>query len=240
MEIYMRLYPAVGLMCIIWVFNSSISAQDLTGEDKYTYLKQLDHFLSIPNNGLYIEHIEPNIEWLIEAFSQLDFDAKRLETNGQPLFFAQKISREDLPTVLFYMHLDGQSVDSSAWNQPSPYEPVYKSRTEMGDWQIMSEEVPKPPYDQEWRIFARSASDDKGPIIMLLAALQELQKERQELAYNVKIILDSEEERGSPHLLSSVQRYSDLLSSNYLVVSDGPMHDSGLPTLTYGVRGLPE
>jgi acetylornithine deacetylase/succinyl-diaminopimelate desuccinylase-like protein len=75
--------------------------------------------------------------------------------------------------------------------------------------------------------YARSASDDKGPIIMLLAALQELQKEKQELAYNVKIILDSEEERGSPHLLSSVQRYSDLLSSDYLVVSDGPMHDSG-------------
>ena len=49
----MRLYPAVGLMCIIWVFSSPISAQDLTGEDKYTYLKQLDHFLSIPNNGLY-------------------------------------------------------------------------------------------------------------------------------------------------------------------------------------------
>ena len=238
MEIYMRLYPAVGLMCIIWVFNSPISAQDLTGEDKYTYLKQLDHFLSIPNNGLYNEHIEPNIEWLIEAFSQLDFDAKRLETDGQPLFFAQKIRREDLPTVLFYMHLDGQSVDSSAWNQPSPYKPVYKSRTEMGDWQIMSEEVPEPPYDREWRIFARSASDDKGPIIMLLAALQELQKERQKLAYNVKIILDSEEERGSPHLLSSVQRYSDLLSSDYLVVSDGPMHDSGLPTLTYGVRGI--
>ena len=234
----MRLYPAVGLMCIIWVFSSPISAQDLTGEDKYTYLKQLDHFLSIPNNGLYNEHIEPNIEWLIEAFSQLDFDAKRLETNGQPLFFAQKIRREDLPTVLFYMHLDGQSVDSTVWNQPNPYEPVYKSRTEMGDWQIMSEEVPEPPYDQEWRIFARSASDDKGPIIMLLAALQELQKEKKELAYNVKIILDSEEERGSPHLLSSVQRYSDLLSSDYLVVSDGPMHDSGLPTLTYGVRGI--
>ena len=73
---------------------------------------------------------------------------------------------------------------------------------------------------------------------MLLAALQELQKEKKELAYNVKIILDSEEERGSPHLLSSVQRYSDLLSSDYLVVSDGPMHDSGLPTLTYGVRGI--
>lgn len=238
MKKYMRLYPAVGLMCIIWVFSSPISAQDLTGEDKYTYLKQLDHFLSIPNNGLYNEHIEPNIEWLIEAFSQLDFDAKRLETNGQPLFFAQKIRREDLPTVLFYMHLDGQSVDSTVWNQPNPYEPVYKSRTEMGDWQIMSEEVPEPPYDQEWRIFARSASDDKGPIIMLLAALQELQKEKKELAYNVKIILDSEEERGSPHLLSSVQRYSDLLSSDYLVVSDGPMHDSGLPTLTYGVRGI--
>ena len=238
MKKYMRLYPALGLMSIIWVFSSPISAQDLTGEDKYTYLKQLDHFLSIPNNGLYNEHIEPNIEWLIEAFSQLDFDAKRLETNGQPLFFAQKIRREDLPTVLFYMHLDGQSVDSTVWNQPNPYEPVYKSKTEMGDWQIMSEEVPEPPYDQEWRIFARSASDDKGPIIMLLAALQELQKEKKELAYNVKIILDSEEERGSPHLLSSVQRYSDLLSSDYLVVSDGPMHDSGLPTLTYGVRGI--
>ena len=97
----MRLYPAVGLMCVIWFFSIPISAQDLSSEDKYTYLKQLDHFLSIPNNGLFNEHIEPNIEWLIEVFSQLDFDAKRLETYGQPLFFAQKIRREDLPTVLF-------------------------------------------------------------------------------------------------------------------------------------------
>ena len=61
---------------------------------------------------------------------------------------------------------------------------------------------------------------------MLLAALQELQK-KQELAYNVKIILDSEEERGSPHLLSSATILGSAFS-DYLVVSDGPMHDSGL------------
>ena len=165
----------------------------------HTYLKQLDHFLSIPNNGLFNEHIEPNIEWLIEAFSQLDFDAKRLETYGQPLFFAQKIRREDLPTVLFYMHLDGQSVDSSAWNQPSPYEPVYKSKTEMGDWQIMSEEVPEPPYDQEWRIFARSASDDKGQLLCYLLLSKNFKKRNRNWLTMSRLFLDSEEERGSSH-----------------------------------------
>ncbi|MEL0011314.1 MAG: M20/M25/M40 family metallo-hydrolase [Bacteroidota bacterium] len=224
----------------IWIVSGTLSleAQTLTDIDKQQYIEQLDAFLSLPNNGLYREHIDPNIDWLIEEFEAFGWETYRLEHEGKPLFFSQYRVDEDLPTVLFYMHLDGQSVDSTAWNQPSPYEPVYKSRGEMGDWIIRTQDIPTPPYDDEWRIFARSASDDKGPIVMLLAALNELKQENKIPAFNIKVILDSEEERGSPNLPGAVKQYRDLLASDYLVVSDGPMHDSGLPTLTYGVRGI--
>ncbi len=203
---------------------------------KAEHFELLQEFLSIPNDANYPEQIEQNIQWLTDRFEELDFVTSILKTQVLPLFFAEQKVDETLPTVLFYMHFDGQPVDSSKWEQENPYDPVIKM-TSGDKWEEV-DNVDIEKLDEDWRIFARSASDDKGPIAMFLSALQAMQAKGVQPKFNIKVILDSMEEKGSPVLAPAVADHKVVLASDYLVVFDGPMHDSGLPTLLYGVRGI--
>ena len=203
---------------------------------KTEHFELLQEFLSIPNDANYPEQINQNIKWLSGKFDEIEFETSILETEALPLFFAEKLIDENLPTVLFYMHFDGQPVDSSKWEQKSPYEPVIKMNSGQGWLKVKDPDYENP--DPNWRIFARSASDDKGPIAMFLSSLQILQSKGIAPKFNIKVILDSMEEKGSPVLAPAVVTHREILASDYLVVFDGPMHDSGLPTLLYGVRGI--
>ena len=196
----------------------------------------LKELLSIPNNANYPDQIEQNIDWLAKQFEELNFETFVLETDALPLFFAEQKVDKNLPTVLFYMHFDGQPVDSSQWEQGSPYDPVIKMRLGEKWEEVDNSDIEN--FETEWRIFARSASDDKGPIAMFLSALQVVQANGAQSKFNIKVILDSMEEKGSPFLAQAVSDHKEILASDYLVVFDGPMHDSGLPTLLYGVRGI--
>jgi len=88
------------------------------------------------------------------------------------------------------------------------------------------------------RIFARSASDAKGPVMMILNALEIMKRNNIELEYNLKVIMDFEEEISSPNLADAVKKYSSKLKSDALLIFDGPKHPSNLPTLTFGARGI--
>jgi len=218
------------ILCLSFI-TVKLSAQRL---NKNEYLNRLTEWLSIPNDANYPDQIKENLDWLDRNFTDAGFEVKRLETKGHPLFFAQKAVDKKLPTVLFYMHFDGQPVDSAKWNQESPYLPVIK-RLQKGEW---VEDKFDPDLISSQRIFARSASDDKGPIMMFLEAHRQLTEQNESLAYNVKVILDSQEEQGSPHLLEAVENNKSLLSSDYFLALDGPMHETLKPTLLFGVRGI--
>jgi acetylornithine deacetylase/succinyl-diaminopimelate desuccinylase-like protein len=233
------------IIILIFVFvivqNDGLLAQFdvgnfLNNSVKTEYLELLQEFLSIPNDANYPEQIEQNIIWLSDKFEKLNFEISILETQALPLFFAEKKVDDDLPTVLFYMHFDGQPVDSNEWDQESPYKPVIKMMKGEG-WE-KAENFNSENLEEDWRVFARSASDDKGPIAMFLSALQLLRSQGKSPKFNIKVILDSMEEKGSPVLAPAVADHKEVLASDYLVVFDGPMHDSGLPTLLYGVRGI--
>ena len=88
------------------------------------------------------------------------------------------------------------------------------------------------------RIFARSASDAKGPVMMIINALEIMKRNNIELEYNLKVIMDFEEEISSPNLADAVKKYSSKLKSDALLIFDGPKHPSNLPTLTFGARGI--
>ncbi len=142
-------------------------------------------------------------------------------------------------TVLFYIHYDGQPVIPEQWAQKSPFEPVVKKRNASGEWQpVTREELFARPLDPELRIFARSASDDKAPIMMFLTAIDLLRSRGQAPALNIKVILDGEEEISSPSLAAMVQANQALFAADAFVILDGPVHDSGRPTLAFGNRGI--
>jgi len=139
--------------------------------------------------------------------------------------------------VLIYLQLDGQPVDSTKWFQESPWVPVLKRQTEDGEWeQIPWERIEN--YDDDWRIFARAASDAKGPVGMFLAALDAIASRQIQPNFNMKVIMDFEEELGSPRLPQAVKDNAGLLSSDMLIILDGPVHITNRPTLVFGARGI--
>jgi len=200
-------------------------------------IDELVQFVAIPNDALETADINRNLNWLTQEFNKRGFNTSVLPTEGQSLFFAALPMVDEKPTILFYMHFDGQSVDPSKWDQPNPYKVALKA-PEGDGFTTMSFEDLKDDIDYDWRLFGRSTSDDKGPIVMFLNAIDLLKKENRQLSFNIKVILDGEEEKSSKPLPNAVKVYKDLLEANFLVINDGPVHNSGKPTVVYGCRGI--
>lgn len=196
--------------------------------------------LSLPNDAHYPADIEKNVQWCEQAFAKRGFTTRRLTTPSVPLLLASRSFRNAAKTVLIYLQLDGQPVDPSKWNQESPWKPVLKEQDKQGNWHIIPWEKLHEGYNPDWRIFARSASDAKGPVAAFLAALDALKELNAEPNYNLKVIMDFEEELGSPHLPDAVNQYRKELAADRMIILDGPRHFSNLPTLSFGARGICE
>ena len=201
-------------------------------------IKNLTGLLNIPNVASNKEDILKNIEFLEKKFSALNFETKQLESEGNPQFYIEKIINEKLPTVLFYLQLDGQPVDSSKWNQPDPFKAVFKKEKNKTEWEEINFDLNSEKYDEEIRVFARAASDAKGPIAMFLTAQEILHSKKFEQKINIKAIFDTEEEIGSPHLVDVIKSNKELLKADFIIVLDGPQHVSNKPTLLFGARGV--
>ncbi len=203
-----------------------------------------DYFelLALPNDAIAPADIRKNVDWLEAAFRKRGFTTQQLPNDGKPMLYAEYPGSDPArKTVLFYMHLDGQPVIAEQWAQKSPWVPVLKRRNAKGDWEEID---PAPlfsgPVDPEWRVFGRASADDKAPIMMMLAAIDALKAGGDELGVNVKVVLDSEEEKGSPSIGAVMKANSDLLRSDAMVIHDGPMHATNRPTLIFGNRGAAE
>jgi len=153
-------------------------------------------FVSLPNVSSDREDVRRNLAWARAAFEARGFSVSLLEAPGIPVFLAERRVEESAPTLLFYLHIDGQAVNPANWDQDDPFVPVLKRAAADGSWEAIPWSSIGEGIDPEWRIFGRAAADDKGPITMLLAALELLEEAGQAPAYNVKVVLDPEEEAG--------------------------------------------
>jgi acetylornithine deacetylase/succinyl-diaminopimelate desuccinylase-like protein len=222
------------------VVFAGVLVEEVTHFSQQNFQEYLD-LLSIDNVAAKPEDIQRNAAYLERSFQKRGFKTQLL-TNaaGRPAVFAQYLrTSPGARTVLFYIHFDGQPVIPADWAQKSPFEPVVKKRDALGKWQeVGRQELFGQPLDPELRIFARSASDDKAPIMMFLTVIDLLQAQKKRPAINIKVILDGEEEIGSPSLAGMTKADPSLLSADALVIFDGPAHDSGRPTLAFGNRGI--
>ncbi len=195
-------------------------------------------FLSQPNDAMYPEDILKLVTWMEKEFAARDLRTQRIETAGSPLLLAERKNPSASGTVLIYLQSDGQPVDKTAWNQADPFEPVLKERGSDGRWEQIPWSSLDGAIDPNWRVFARSAADSKGPMTQFLAALDILNQAGHTLDYNLKVIIDTEEEMGSPHLPQAVIDNRDLLVADLLLIFDGPPHASNRPTVKFGARGI--
>ena len=228
----------IGLLIIAAISVYGYSQDDAQIKAQVAHsIEELRNFVAIPNDALDHADINRNITWLTDKFNARGFNTSKLPTAGESLFFAALPMEDEKPTILFYMHFDGQSVEPSKWEQSSPYEVVLKSR-DAESWKQRPFDDLSEDIDYDWRLFGRSTSDDKGPIVMFLNAIDLLRKNGMELPFNVKVILDGEEEKGSKPLADAVKQYRELLQADFLIINDGPVHASGKPTIVYGCRGI--
>ena len=185
--------------------------------------------------------IQRNAAFLQQAFNRRGFKTQLLTNPAdRPLVLAElKAASAGAKTLLLYIHFDGQPVIPEEWAQKSPFDPVVKQRDGQGAWhEIARDKLLAQPFDPELRVFARAASDDKAPIMMLLTAIDMLKAQGKAPASNIKVILDSEEEIGSPSLAGVVEANAAAFKADALVILDGPVHGSGRPTLVFGNRGI--
>lgn len=200
-------------------------------------LAELTTLLSVPNVAADRENIRRNTALLTDMLARRGLKSEVLETEGNPLVYGALDVPGATRTLLFYAHYDGQPTDPAAWKQATPWTPVLRTgRLEDGG---REREVPADGrFDPDWRLYARSASDDKSPIVALLAALDALRAGDIAVSSNVRVILDGEEEAGSPSLVPAIARYRDKLRADALFILDGPVHPSEKPTLVFGARGI--
>jgi acetylornithine deacetylase/succinyl-diaminopimelate desuccinylase-like protein len=205
-------------------------------------VRELAEFLSIPNVASDTANIQKNAEHLREMLEARGIETHLLPITGRgPVVFGKLIAPAATRTVIFYAHYDGQPVDPAAWTDGTPFEPVLRSNAiEAGGKRIpFPENAAKKPaiYQDDWRIYARSASDDKSPIVALLAALDALRSKQIPLGVNLKIIFEGEEEAGSINLAHTLELHKNLLGADLLITADGPVHQSGRQLVFFGNRG---
>ena len=210
----------------------------VTDSDLRRVLRKHKALVSIPNLPADTADMMRNLDWVASAFEELGFTSARLASDSYPILLVEREFDPALKTVLIYFHIDGQPVDAAAWEQDDPFTPVLKQRDSAGLWRKISYDRIEGPIDDEWRVFARSAADDKAPILMLHGALSLLQTEGQRPAFNLKILFDPQEEYGSTALLTTLEQYKARYAADYFIVMDGPAHESNRPTLTFGCRGI--
>jgi len=195
-------------------------------------------FLALPNDALRPADIENLLVWMEGAFGARGFETLRVPTEGSPALFAQRLVPNAKRTLLVYLQADGQPVDPEEWDQQDPFQAVLKAQDEQGEWGQIAWETLRDGFDADWRIFARSAADSKGPMTQFMMAVDLLDQMGFEPSYSLKVIIDTEEELGSPNLAAAVARHSDLLAADFLLIFDGPPHASNQPTVSFGARGI--
>jgi len=118
----------LGICCFLFVCNALAQEEAQLKRQVRQAINEIRSFVSIPNDALEHADINRNLTWLEKNFNARGFNSSVLPTTGESLFFASLPMEDNKPTILFYMHLDGQSVDPSKWNQPNPYDVVQMTK----------------------------------------------------------------------------------------------------------------
>jgi acetylornithine deacetylase/succinyl-diaminopimelate desuccinylase-like protein len=180
------------------------------------FIERLCAYLRMPSVSAQGIGIAENAEFLVSFLSGMGLDARLIETAGWPLVYARRDDVPAGPRILLYGHYDVQPPDPlDQWTSP-----------------------PFLPEIRDGRIYARGAGDNKGQHFANLLAIESLLAVIGALPCNVIVLLEGEEEVGSPNIAEFVRTQPDLLDVDLVVTSDGPVHDSGRQTIEFGVRGV--
>ncbi|WP_138429183.1 M20/M25/M40 family metallo-hydrolase [Fodinibius saliphilus] len=250
MEKIYRVIAIGGAILFSVISTQSVMAQSEAVEAaRYYYqgngadiINHYKEYLKIPNVASDISNIRRNAQYLVDEFEKRGAKMELLELPDRkdvpPVVYGEITVPNAERTLVLYVHYDGQPVDPTNWSH-NPWSPkLYSKSMEDGGKPIAFPQLNQ-QVDPEWRIYARSASDDKAPVPTLLATLDALEASDIALTSNIKFFFDGEEEAGSPHIRQYLERYKSKFKDGDLwVFLDGPKHQSGRPQVVFGVRGI--
>ena len=241
----MRISVLIAMLCAIApsVVNAEWSAREVTSAiDEYRLqhekeiLTDFADLLSLPNVATNLDDMKVNADFIVGLLEPRGIKTQILYAGNAPYIYGELTVPGATETVLIYAHFDGQPVQEENWAYP-PFKATLLDGTLQNGGQPVDIATFDGEFDPEWRIYARSAGDDKMPIVALMHTLDAMRENDIPLSVNIKLLLDGEEERGSPTVAGILENYKGLLDSDLLLFCDGPMHQSRQTQLVYGVRG---
>ncbi|HEU4870305.1 MAG TPA: M20/M25/M40 family metallo-hydrolase, partial [Pyrinomonadaceae bacterium] len=208
--------------------------------NEHQILQEFTTLLAIPNVASDVVNIRKNAAHIVQMMKERGLNPQLLETttqNSPPAVYGEWKTPGATRTILVYAHYDGQPTDPMKWTSGLlPWKPVYYSAAleANGQERPLFEDA---PVNAEWRIYARSASDDKAGVMAILTAFSALKSKGVPLTSNVKFFFEGEEEAGSPHLGEIIERNKQLLEADAWIICDVPVHQSGRKQVVFGARG---
>lgn len=224
---------AVVLSCSSPVTAQRSDVQRYVRQHQAEIVREFTDLLAIPNVRTDVPNIKRNAEFLRQMLERRGMNPEVWDTPSTPVVFGERLVPGIARTLLFYIHYDGQPVEKANWRQPDPFTPIMRDGTLEDGAKEITDFRSRTSFPDDWRLYARSAGDDKGPIQAFVSALDAIGQPAQ----NIKVILHGEEEGGGPALDAAVKVHGDRLRADAVVILDGPQHASGKPTLFYGARG---
>lgn len=184
--------------------------------NQQVFIERLMDYVRRPSISAYGEGIADVAEYIAEVMHRIGLTVQIMPTEGWPMVVGRREELSDAPTVLLYGHYDVQPPDPlDAWISP-PFEPMVR----------------------DGRVYGRGVGDNKGQHLAQILALESLLACHSKLPCNVIVLLEGEEEIGSPHIAHFVQQHRDLFNADLVIIADGPVDTSGRSPIVFGARGI--
>lgn len=232
---------AVFLSCqTVFTLPTDNRVRDYRRSQEHQLLKEFVSLLSIPNVAADHDNIRKNAAFIAQMMRERGLAPQLLEAktaNVPPVVYAQWLTPGATRTIILYAHYDGQPTDPKQWTGTLPWQPVLRSATIEAEGKVLPWPAANESINPEWRLYARSAADDKAGVTAILTAFAALKANGITLTSNIKFFFEGEEEAGSPHLGEIIRLHKQLLESDAWIICDGPVHQSGRKQAVFGVRG---
>jgi acetylornithine deacetylase/succinyl-diaminopimelate desuccinylase-like protein len=242
-----RVFTALATLLLSVLLGQGVSAQQsgpeaaraLRDAQGPRILREYAEFLSLPNVASDSVGIWRNASHIRDELAKRGVNSRLLTLPGaNPIVYGEWLVPGATRTLGLYVHYDGQPADPANWTH-APWEPVLYSRSMEVDGTPIPFPADGEVVDPEWRIYSRSAGDDKAPIGAMMPVLEAFHTEGISPTSNLIFFFEGEEEGGSENLGPYLQEYGELIEEvDVWLLFDGPVHQSGLPKLSFGVRGV--
>jgi acetylornithine deacetylase/succinyl-diaminopimelate desuccinylase-like protein len=222
------------------VSNAQSPVRDYRRTHERQILDEFTRLLAIPNVAADRQNIRRNADLILEMMQRRGLNPRLLETatkESPPAVYGEWRTPGATHSIVLYAHYDGQPTDPKQWTGTQPWQPVWRSAALESGGVIIGLPVGSEAINPEWRLYARSASDDKAGVLAILTAFDALKALGVTPAMNIKFIFEGEEEAGSPHLGEIIDLNKGLLDADAWIICDGPVHQSGRKQVVFGVRG---